>query len=54
MYDYQSNMDYFQKQLDKEGITIDEFDIGNYIGLTYAELQSIVNSVIQYKKTKKQ
>lgn len=35
-----------QRRLDSEGITKDEFDIGNYAGLTYRELRSVVEMAI--------
>lgn len=49
MKDYQGSMDYFQDQLTKAGITKDEIDMGNYVGLTSAELQSVVNYHISRK-----
>jgi len=54
MYDYQGNMDYFQKQLEKAGISKEEFDISNYVGLTAKELQGIVDWKIGQKKKERE
>lgn len=43
-YDYSGDMSYFQRQLAKKGITKGMLDMDNYIGLTAAELQGIVDS----------
>lgn len=45
MYDYTGDMEYFQKQLLKKGITKEMFDITNYAGLTFAQLQDLVNNI---------
>lgn len=45
MYDYDGDMEYFQKQLLKKGITKEMLDMTNYTGLTFAELQSLVDHV---------
>ena len=45
-YDYSGNMDRFQDQLAKVGITKDMFNMDNYCGCTERELQSVVDSVI--------
>lgn len=52
-YDYDGDMKYFQDQLLKKGITKEMFDITNYAGLTYRELQNLVNSIQLVKKEKK-
>lgn len=49
MKDYQGDMEYFQRQLRKVGITKKMFDMDNYVGLTARELQGIVDSVIAQK-----
>lgn len=54
MRDYEGDMDYFQKQLTRAGISRDEFDMDNYCGLTFRELQSIVDAVIRNKKMRKE
>lgn len=41
------NLDIFQRQLDDAGITRDQFDIGNYAGLTYRQLRGVVNAAIK-------
>lgn len=45
MRDYTGDMDYFQDQLAAKGISKEMLDISNYIGLTFRELQGIVDSV---------
>lgn len=45
-YDYSGNTERFQKMLDAAGVTREEFDIGNIIGVTYTEMKSIVDGVI--------
>lgn len=45
MYDYSGDMEYYQKQLEKKGITKDMLNMDNYAGLTARELQGIVDSV---------
>ena len=42
MCDYDGDMGYFQRQLEKAGISQEEVDMNNYAGLTARELQSIV------------
>lgn len=48
--DYQGDMAYFQNQLLKKGITKDMLDMDNYVGLTFGELQSIVDNARLVKK----
>lgn len=43
MYDYDGDMDYFQDQLTAKGITKDMLNMTNYIGLTFRQLQAIVD-----------
>ena len=50
MYDYDGNMGYFQRQLEKAGISQEEVDMCNYAGLTTRELQGIVDSEIRAKQ----
>ena len=50
MYDYDGNMSYFQRQLEKAGISQEEVDMNNYAGLTARELQSIVDGAIKTKQ----
>lgn len=50
MYDYDGDMGYFQKQLEKAGISQGEVDMNNYAGLTARELQSIVDGAIKTKQ----
>lgn len=45
MRDYTGDMEYYQNQLAKKGITKEMLDMDNYAGLTARELQSIVDSV---------
>lgn len=42
-YDYEGSMDYFQRQLEKKGITVEQLDITDYAGLTFKELQWVVD-----------
>lgn len=49
MYDYDGDMGYFQRQLEKAGISQEEVDMNNYAGLTARELQSIVDGAIKTK-----
>ena len=48
--DYEIDM--LQNELAKNGISQDQLDLGNYAGLTYTELKSIVNAAIANKKKK--
>lgn len=41
------NLDGFQRQLADAGITREQFDLGNYAGLTYRQLRGVVNDVIK-------
>ncbi|MBT9789736.1 hypothetical protein GPK90_10400 [Clostridium sp. MCC344] len=50
MYDYDSDMGYFQRQLERAGIGQEEVDMNNYAGLTARELQSVVDGVIKTKR----
>ena len=50
MYDYDGDMGYFQRQLEKDGISQEEVDMNNYAGLTARELQSIVDGAIKTKQ----
>ena len=53
MYDASDyEIDMLQNELDKNGISQDQLDLGNYAGLTYTELKSIVNAAIANKKKK--
>lgn len=45
MYDYEGDMEFYQKQLMAVGITKEMFDMDNYVGLTAKELQGVVDSV---------
>lgn len=38
MKDYDGDMDFYQKQLEKKGITKDMFDISSFRGLSAGEL----------------
>lgn len=48
--DYTGDMEYFQQQLAKKGITKEMLDMDNYAGLTFRELQSIVDKARLVKK----
>lgn len=48
--DYEGDMSYYQKQLERKGITKEMLDMDRFIGLTARELQSIVDSVQLIKK----
>lgn len=50
MYDYSGDMEYYQKQLEKKGITKEMLNMDNYAGLTARELQGIVDSVMVVKR----
>lgn len=50
MYDYDSDMGYFQRQLERAGFGQEEVDMNNYAGLTARELQSVVDGVIKTKR----
>ena len=50
MYDYDGDMGYFQRQLEKAGISQEAVDMNNYAGLTARELQSIVDGAIKTKQ----
>ena len=46
--DYEINM--LQNELAKNGISKDQLDLCNYVGLTCTELKGIVNAAIANKK----
>ena len=48
--DYEGDMIYFQRQLEREGITKEMLDMDNFVGLTARELQGIVTSAIEWKR----
>ena len=48
--DYDGDMSFYQKQLEKKGITKDMLDMDNFAGLTAMELQRIVDSARLAKK----
>ena len=48
--DYDGDMSFFQKQLEEKGITKEMLDMDNYAGLTFRELQSIVDNARLIKK----
>lgn len=50
MYDYDGDMGYFQRQLERAGIGQEEVDMNNYAGLTARELQNIVDGAIKTKR----
>lgn len=51
MYDYAGDMDFYQNQLEKAGITKEMLNMDNYVGLTARELQCVVNRAIyDYKQ----
>ena len=53
MYDASDyEIDMLQNELAKNDISQDQLDLGNYAGLTYTELKSIVNAAIANKKKK--
>ena len=53
MYDASDyEIDMLQNELAKNGISQDQLYLGNYAGLTYTELKSIVNAAIANKKKK--
>ena len=54
MYDYDGDMGYFQRQLERAGIGQEEVDMNNYAGLTARELQSIVDGVIKKSRLENQ
>lgn len=49
-YDYDGDMQYFQDQLLKKGITKEMLDMDNFEGLTFRELQQIVDGAYLKKK----
>ena len=51
VYDYDGDMGYFQRQLERAGINQEEFNMYNFVGLTADELQGIVNFIIRSKQT---
>lgn len=54
MYDadyYQIEM--LQRYLAQNGITKEELDLDNYVGLTYSELKSIADNAIRSKEAKR-
>lgn len=53
MYDYDGDMNYYQRQVARKGYTVAEIDMTNYCGATARELQSIVDSLPDKKKGEK-
>lgn len=54
-FDYDASdaqIENFQLQLDKAGVTKEEFDLCNYIGCTYSEMKRTVDAVLVWKKNK--
>lgn len=52
MYDYDGSLEGLQRLLDKHGVTKDECNLENYIGLTFWELSGVVREAIQRKEAK--
>ena len=48
--DYSGDMSYYQRQLEKKGITKEMLDMDNFVGLTARELQNIVDNTYLKKK----
>ena len=44
MRDYDGDMNFYQEQLEKKGITKEQLDMRDYVGLSAKELQSIVDN----------
>lgn len=51
-YDYDGEMSFYQDQLSRAGITREQLDMDNYVGLTARQLQGIVNLAIARHKKK--
>lgn len=49
-YDFDGDMEFYQKQLARKGITKEMFDMEQFIGLSARELQNIVDGVSLVKK----
>lgn len=49
-YDYSGDMEFYQRQLARKGITKEMFDMDDYAGLTPSELQHLVDSLYLKKK----
>lgn len=45
MEDYSGDMSFYQNQLAKKGISKEQFDMDNFVGLTSEELQNLVDHV---------
>lgn len=54
MYDYDGDMGYFQRQLEKAGISQEEVDMNNYAGLTARELQSMLTVRLRQSRLENQ
>lgn len=52
-YDYDGEMDFFQKQLTAAGISPAECDMTRFCGCTFRQLQGIVDVMIAKKKAQK-
>lgn len=52
-YDFDGDMSYFQEQLERAGITKEQFNMDDYAGLTFYELQGIVDSILKIINVKK-
>lgn len=44
--DYEGDMDFFVNQLEKAGVTKEEFDVTNWVGCTKTELQALTDRAI--------
>ena len=49
-YDYNGDMEFYQRQLSRKGITKEMFNMDDYAGLTASELQHLVDSLYLKKK----
>lgn len=49
-YDYSGDMEFYQRQLARKGITKEMFNMDDYAGLTAGELQNLVDSLYVKKK----
>lgn len=54
-FDYDASdaqMDNLQRELDKAGVTKEEFDLSNLCGATYREMKHTVDAVLAWKAKK--
>ena len=53
-FDFDGEMDIYQNQLAEHGISKEQFDMSQFVGLTERELQQLVDGRIRLEKVRKE